>query len=88
MEEVEKTKVEESEVNALLSNAEVIKVGKKSTVVCVTLPNGFEIVESAACVDPANYDEELGKKYALEKAKSKVWELLGFQLQEKLQKNQ
>ena len=50
------------------------------TVVLVELRNGFTLIEESACVDPANYDQELGEKYALAKAKKKVWHLLGFLL--------
>lgn len=61
-------------------------VGHESTrlgnhaVVLVKLRNGFTLIEESACVDPANYDQALGEKYALEKAKKHVWKLLGFLL--------
>ena len=35
-------------------------------------------------VDPANFDPELGKKYAREDAIDKLWELLGFRLRDQL----
>lgn len=50
------------------------------TVVLVKLRNGFTLIEESACVDPANYDHAIGEKYALEKAKKRVWNLLGFLL--------
>jgi len=56
-------------------------MGEKTTVVKVTMLNGFEIVESSSCVDPANYDEELGRKICMERIRNKIWELLGFLLQ-------
>ena len=43
--------------------------------------NGFEIVESSACVSAENYDEELGAEICLGKIRDKVWMLLGFLLQ-------
>jgi hypothetical protein len=47
--------------------------------------DGFTLCqEITACVDPANFDAELGKKYAIEKAASvarnKLWELEGYKL--------
>ena len=60
---------------------EVQTMGEKTTVVRVVLKNGFEIVESSACVSPENYSEELGKEICLSKIKDKIWELLGFLLQ-------
>jgi len=53
----------------------------KITIVVATLRNGFTIVESSACVDPANYSEEMGKEICIEKIKDKVWNHLGFLLQ-------
>jgi len=56
----------------------------KTTVVVCTLINGFTITESSACVDPANYDEQIGKEICLTKIKDKIWFLLGFLLQSAL----
>ena len=56
-------------------------LGDKTTVVRAMLRNGFEIVESSACVSAENYDEKLGREICLEKIRDKVWFLLGFLLQ-------
>lgn len=45
-----------------------IKVGLKTVIAVLTLKNGFEIIGTSACVDPNNFDFEIGKKYAREKA--------------------
>lgn len=78
-------KVTKEQVQALIaaSKVEDVKLGEKSTVVSVTLPNGFVIIQSSSCVDPANYDHELGKKICLERVEEKVWELEGYLLQSK-----
>jgi len=60
------------------------RVGDKTTIVVLQLRNGFEVVGTSACVDAANYDHETGKKYARERAISKVWELEGYRLQQSL----
>lgn len=57
------------------------KLGEKTTVVMLKLQNGFEVIGTSACIDPANYDHEIGKKYARERAVSKVWQLEGYKLQ-------
>jgi len=49
------------------------------------LPNGFKIAYGeSACVDPANFDSALGKKYAKERAEQaaeiKLWEFEGYLL--------
>jgi hypothetical protein len=78
-------KVTKEHVQAILSASKVedTKMGEKSTIVCVTLPNGFVIVQSSSCVDPANYDHELGKKICMQRVEDKVWELEGYLLQTK-----
>ena len=58
--------------------------GKPCTYVTVRMKNGFTLRESTTCVDPANYDENIGKEICLEKIEDKVWFLLGYQLQEDL----
>jgi len=58
--------------------------GKPCTYVTVRMKNGFTLRESTTCVDPANYDEEIGKEICLKKIEDKVWFLLGYQLQEDL----
>ena len=56
----------------------------KCTIVACQLPNGFVIVESSACVDPANYDEDMGVEICMNRIIDKVWELEGYRLQEAL----
>lgn len=68
-------------VDAFISSYEVCTMGNKCTVVRAILRNGFEIVESSACVSEENYDEEMGAQICLSKIKDKVWLLLGFLLQ-------
>lgn len=63
------------------SDAAVSKIGEKTTVVQLVLPSGFAITETSSCVDPANYDEALGVKYAMERIMTKLWELEGYRLQ-------
>lgn len=53
----------------------------KITIVIATLKNGFTIVESSACVDPKNYDENIGAEICKERIKNQIWNHLGFLLQ-------
>lgn len=79
--------VTQEQVTAVLSKAEKIvqhRVFGKCTVVMVKLPNGFVLVESTGCVDPANYDEAVGEKVCMEKIESKVWEMEGYILANRL----
>ena len=63
-----------------------VEFGKPVTYVTVKMKNGFTIRESTTCVDPANYDEEIGKKICLEKIEDRIWFLLGYALQDKVSK--
>lgn len=66
------------------STVEVQTVLGKCTVVTCQLPNGFIIVESSACVDPANYDEVLGREICMDRIIKKIWELEGYKLQSEI----
>lgn len=59
---------------------------KPVTYVTVRMKNGFTLRESTTCVDPANYDEEIGKQICLEKIEDKIRFLLGYALQDKVHK--
>lgn len=56
-------------------------MGDKTTVVQATCKNGFTIIDGSACVDPNNFNMEIGKECCMEHIKDKVWKLLGFLLQ-------
>ena len=73
--------VSQSDVDNFITNIEVIKMGEKTTVVQATLKNGFTIVDGSACVDPKNFDMEIGKECCMEHIKDKIWKYLGFLLQ-------
>ena len=66
------------------STFEVVTVFDKCTVVAMRLPNGFVLVESSACVDPENYNRDIGVSICKERLIAKVWELEGYKLQERL----
>lgn len=59
----------------------------KTTIASAKLPNGFVIVESSSCVDPANYDEKIGRDICREKIINKLWELEGYMLQDRLHRS-
>ena len=82
--EVKVNTITEQDVLDAIKEITPLTINKKATVVAVELKNGFILVESSACVDPANYDMELGIKICLDKIYDKIWELLGFKLQQEL----
>jgi hypothetical protein len=79
--------VTQEEVNRNIKDVLVRTVeefGKPTTYVTVRMENGFTLRESTTCVDPANYDENIGREICLKKIEDKVWFLLGYALQSKL----
>ena len=56
----------------------------KSTLCILELENGFTIKGLSACVDAANFDLMLGRKYAYENAIEQIWPLEGYLLAEKM----
>lgn len=75
------SKIDEADVDNFLKSHITSTLGPKTTVVLATTVTGFDMVNSSACVDPKNYSQELGEKYALETIKSNLWSYLGFVLQ-------
>ena len=65
---------------------ETMKMGEKTTVALLKLHNGFEVVGTSACVDPAMFDVELGKHYATVDALSKLDQFVGFAITEERHK--
>lgn len=52
---------------------------------CVlVLRNGFTVVGHSACASPENFDAEVGRKVARQKAIEQIWPLLGYELRTKL----
>jgi hypothetical protein len=82
-------KVTEDQIHDILSSSDikVFKMFDKCTVVVCKLPNGFIITESSACVDPANFDAQLGYEICMSRIENKIWELEGYALQKKVYEN-
>lgn len=60
---------------------ESVKVGTKTTNTTLTTITGFEVHGQSACVNPDNFNMQIGEQYASEKAKDQLWFALGFVLQ-------
>lgn len=71
----------EEDVKAFIGNVDVMTVGDKTTLVNAHTITGFDIIKHSSCVDPKNYSEALGEKYAMEEVVNDLWAHLGFVLQ-------
>ena len=54
------------------------------TICVLVLKNGFTVTGESACASPENFNPEIGRKIAREKAVDKVWALMGYALKETL----
>lgn len=75
------TKILKEDVNNFITNADVMTMGEKTTIVNAHTLTGFDIVKHSSCVDTKNYSQELGKQYAMEEVVNSLWGHLGFVLQ-------
>ena len=74
-------KIDAKDVERFIKTFESHQLGDKTTVVQATLVNGFVITEASSCVDPENFDMEIGEVICKERITEQVWKLLGFLLQ-------
>ena len=79
-------KVTVDQIKSILDNAETQETifWNKEVVVSYKLYNGFTIIGRGACVDPANFNIDIGRKVAREQAENKLWELEDYLLQNKM----
>lgn len=75
------TKILKEDVEAFVGKVDVMTVGDKTTVVNAHTLTGFDMVRHSSCVDPKNYNEDLGMEYAMEEVINNLWSHLGFVLQ-------
>lgn len=54
------------------------------TICVIKMANGFFITGESAPASPANFNAELGRKFAREQAIRKAWRFEGYALREKL----
>ena len=50
------------------------------TCCCVELRNGFCVIGTAVPVSASNFNEDIGRRVAMDKVRDKMWELLGYDL--------
>lgn len=53
----------------------------------IHLDNKYQVTGESACVNPENYNQEIGEKIAYDNAFGKLWSLFGFLLAEKNKNN-
>ena len=54
------------------------------TIATLVLRSGYRVTGTAGCADPANFNAEVGKRFAYEDAIKNMWPLEGYVLAEQL----
>lgn len=69
------------DIDKVIVGEEYWHVPDTTTVVCcLKLAVGYTVVGKAACVEPSNFDLEVGKKVAYDDARDQIWALEGYRL--------
>ena len=69
--------------NLRIEREEYVHLGLKTTVCCITLTNGFEIIGSSACVNPADFTTATGREWARKAAMDKLEEFEALMAQQR-----
>jgi hypothetical protein len=77
----DETKITLDDVNLFMGEPISRKIDSKTLLVSVESKTGFVQHETSSCVDPANFDIEIGKEIATKNLQKKFWGHLGFLLQ-------
>ncbi len=77
-------KVTKEGIEARIASVAYHRLGETTVTVCaITMVNGYSVRGEAACVDPRNFNEDIGKGLAYADAFRKLWSLEGYLLAEK-----
>lgn len=78
-------KVSEQEVQDAIRREHYHHFEGTTVTVCVlVLDNNFTAVGDSACVDPSEFNANMGREIARRRAFDKAWAYLGFRLAEKM----
>lgn len=69
---------------AIAGEAYVLIEGSTTMICALHMANGFVITGESACASPENFDEKVGADVAYKNAVSKVWQLEGYLLKQRL----
>ena len=77
-------KVTKEGMEARIKSTEYMVLPNSTVTICnITLENGFSVRGESACVDPRNFNMEVGRQIAYRDAFGKLWQLEGYLLAER-----
>lgn len=77
-------KVTKDSIEAKILKIDYLVLPESTVTLCnITLKNGYSVRGESACVDPRNFNFEIGKGLAYKQAFDKLWPLEGYLLAER-----
>src|SRR6187399_1857399 len=77
-------KVTKDSIEKRIKDVDYMVLPNSTVTICnIVLVNGFSVRGESACVDPRNFDMEIGRQLAHRDAFSKLWQLEGYLLAER-----
>jgi len=77
-------KVTKEGIESRIKSVDYIVLPNSTVTICnMVLENGYSVRGESACVDPRNFNMEIGRQLAYRDAFSKIWPLEGYLLAEK-----
>lgn len=76
-------RVTQEAIDSRIKDVSFLRLPGTTVTICnVTLDSGYSVRGESACVDQANFNEDVGQTIALRNAKEQLWPLFGFLLAE------
>ena len=76
-------KVTKERIEARIVSADYLVIHSTVTICSLVLDNGYSVRGESACVDPRNFDMEIGRQIAYRDAFNKLWPLEGYLVAER-----
>lgn len=77
-------KITKDSIESRIDNISYMMVPDTTIMLChIRMQNGYTVSGESACVDPGNFNLEIGKEIAYRNAFTKLWPLEGYLLAEK-----
>lgn len=76
-------RVTKEAIEARITDVDYTVLPDSTVTICsLKLDNGYSVRGESACVNPANFDREIGQRLAYDDAFRRLWPLFGFLLAE------
>lgn len=75
-------RVTKEQMESRIASTDFTRLTDTVTICNITLDNGFSVRGESACVNAANYNQEIGERISYDNAFNKLWAFFGFMLAE------